>query len=138
VTKCSKDLNHPYLYVQMYLIQCHRKFGLENLINDIKWGAHTPGTFSPFFTFRLIGFRFPWFIPYHREQWNNFGHSQKSRSLNQGHCQLFSILFMSQNGLKGNRSIIPFRLFWWKGMKLHGLVVFFIFSQRWQQIIDKN
>jgi hypothetical protein len=31
-----------------YRILCHGKFGQENSIYDMKWGAHTFDTFTPF------------------------------------------------------------------------------------------
>jgi hypothetical protein len=44
-----------------YIIICHGKFGRENSIYDMKWGAKPLGTFSPFvFTFRFLNFRFLW------------------------------------------------------------------------------
>jgi hypothetical protein len=36
----------PAQYI--YRILWHGKFGLKNSIYDMKWGAHTWGTFSPF------------------------------------------------------------------------------------------
>jgi hypothetical protein len=38
-------------------------------IYDMKWGAHTLATFSPFvFTFRLLVFRFLWILDLQREK----------------------------------------------------------------------
>jgi hypothetical protein len=36
----------PKQYIRRIL--CHGKFGPENSIYDMKWGAHTSGSFSPF------------------------------------------------------------------------------------------
>jgi hypothetical protein len=45
----------------VYIILCHGKFGRDNSIYDMKWGAHTLGIFSSFvFTFRLLVLIFLW------------------------------------------------------------------------------
>jgi hypothetical protein len=46
-------MNTPKQY--NYRILCHRKFGLENSIYDMKWGAHTLGTFL-LLDFKILDF----------------------------------------------------------------------------------
>jgi hypothetical protein len=52
--KSAQGRSNPKQY--MYIILRHGKFGRENSIYYMKWGAHTLGTISPFFYFETSSF----------------------------------------------------------------------------------
>jgi hypothetical protein len=58
--KSAQSMYHQPKTIHLLNIVPHGKFWWENSNYDIKWGAHTLGTFSQIFlfTFRLLDFRF--------------------------------------------------------------------------------